>query len=266
MLVVKSQHIIKPRSRVEAFHKRAIAAAFSRAAGSYDRAAELQRQTGATLLNFGLQHPGNIVLDAGCGTGYFSRRWRQLGKRVLALDLADGMLDCARQQDSADCYLLGDIEQLPLLDTSINICFSNLAVQWCTQLNKVLAQLYRVTCPGGLVLFSTLADGSLRELGDAWQQVDDCRHINPFLSMEQIKAACSWYQNQLITQSYRQLFPDVFSLMCSLKRIGATHVYQGRSMGLTGRKRLSALAAAYMRDQAYYPLSYQLVYGVIYRG
>lgn len=66
--------------------KRAVASAFGRAAKDYDSYAELQRRCGERLLTFaGDAHPAS-VLDAGCGTGTFSRRWRQRGARVVALD------------------------------------------------------------------------------------------------------------------------------------------------------------------------------------
>lgn len=248
-----------------AVDKIAIAAAFSRAAGSYDTAADLQRKTGETLLGLGQQHAGVSVLDAGCGTGHFSRRWRELGKRVIAFDLAAGMLDHARQQQAADDYLLGDIEHIPLPDHAIDICFSNLAVQWCADLPAALAELYRVTRRGGIILFSTLAEGSLNELGQAWQQVDGRRHVNDFLSLQQIGAACQGYRHQLTPQRYQQQFPDVIALMRSLQGVGATHLHQGREAGLSGRQRLVALQQAYTTQAGCYPLSYHLVYGVIYR-
>lgn len=146
-------------------NKQAVASAFSRAAGSYDAAAALQRDVGERLLGMGSSHPGEQLLDAGCGTGYFSRMWRERGKRVTALDLAPGMLDVARQRQAAHHYLLGDIEQVPLPDAAMDICFSSLVVQWCSDLPAALAELYRVTRPGGVILFSTLAAGSLQELG-----------------------------------------------------------------------------------------------------
>lgn len=245
--------------------KTAIAAAFSRAAGSYDTAADLQRETGETLLGLGQQHAGISVLDAGCGTGHFSRRWRELGKRVIAFDLAAGMLEHARQQQAADDYLLGDIEHIPLPDHAIDICFSNLAVQWCADLPAALAELYRVTRRGGIILFSTLAEGSLDELGLAWQQVDGRRHVNDFLSLQQISAACQGYRHQLTPQRYQQQFPDVIALMRSLQGVGATHLHQGREAGLSGRQRLVALQQAYTTQAGQYPLSYHFIYGVIYR-
>ncbi len=246
-------------------NKQAVASAFSRAAGSYDAAAELQRDVGERLLGMGSSHPGERLLDAGCGTGYFSRMWRERGKRVTALDLAPGMLDVARQRQAAHHYLLGDIEQVPLPDAAMDICFSSLVVQWCSDLPAALAELYRVTRPGGVILFSTLAAGSLQELGDAWQQVDGERHVNAFLPLTQIRAACAAYRHELATELRALNYPDVMTLMRSLKGIGATHLHQGREGGLMSRGRLAALQAAYPCRQGQFPLSYHLAYGVIYR-
>ena len=113
----------------DAVNKQAVASAFSRAAGSYDAAAALQRDVGERLLGMGSAHPGERLLDAGCGTGYFSRLWRERGKQVTALDLAPGMLDVARQRQAAHHYLLGDIERCrcPMRRwTSVS------AARWCS--------------------------------------------------------------------------------------------------------------------------------------
>ncbi|MGQ8773242.1 malonyl-ACP O-methyltransferase BioC [Serratia sp. NA_112.1] len=252
-------------SAYESVNKQAVASAFSRAASSYDAAAVLQRDVGERLLGIGLEHPGAQLLDAGCGTGHFSRCWRELGKQVTALDLAPGMLAFARQQQAADHYLLGDIENVPLPDAAVDISFSSLVVQWCSDLPRALSELYRVTRPGGVILFSTLAQGSLGELGDAWQQVDGERHVNDFLPLTQISAACADYRHQLEVEWQTLNYPDVMALMRSLKGIGATHLHQGRDAGLLSRRRLAALQAAYPRQHGQFPLSYHLVYGVIYR-
>jgi malonyl-CoA O-methyltransferase len=252
-------------SERDVVNKPAVAAAFSRAAESYDAAAVLQREVGERLLGMGLNHPGLQLLDAGCGTGYFSRRWRDLGKQVTAFDLAPGMLAFARQRQAADDYLLGDIEHIPLPEAAVDISFSSLAVQWCSDLPRALAELYRVTRPGGVILFSTLAADSLHELGDAWQQVDGERHVNDFLPPAQIAAACGDYRHHLQTVWQTLEYPDVMALMRSLKGIGATHLHQGREAGLLSRQRLAALQAAYPRQRGQFPLSYHLIYGVIYR-
>ncbi|PHM74708.1 malonyl-ACP O-methyltransferase BioC [Xenorhabdus kozodoii] len=250
---------------VNSVDKQAIAGAFGRAAAKYDTVAKLQQQTGEYLMKLAsAEDIGQQVLDAGCGTGFFSARWKQQGKQVIALDLASGMLNHARQLQVADHYLQGDIEQLGLADNSVDICFSNLAVQWCNDLPCALREFYRVTRPGGLILFSTLAQGSLNELAAAWAQLDSYRHINHFLPWRTITQACQPYRHKVINRQYYQRYPQLLPLLNSLKGIGATHLHHGRQQGLMTKKRLTALAKAYPQDHGFYPLSYQIVFGVIY--
>lgn len=250
--------------RAEPHNKRAIAHAFGRAASRYEQFAELQRASGEHLLTLAHPHAGTQVLDAGCGTGHFSRRWRALGKQVMALDLSAAMLQQAAASDSADSYVQGDIEQLPLQDHSVDLCFSNLAVQWCTDLPRALSALYRVTRPGGVVAFSTLAEGSLHELTQAWFQLDGSRRVNRFLPLEQLAAACGPYRHQLYQQTLTYRFSSVLAVMQSLKGIGATWLHDDRAHGLLTRRRLQALAQGYPSAANDFPLSYHLVYGVIY--
>lgn len=228
----------------ELVNKQAVADAFSRAAVSYENAAQLQRDVGETLLSLAepyLKNAGKTVVDAGCGTGYFSRYWRAQGKNVIALDLSEGMLSRARELDSADEYVPGDIERLPFADNSVDICFSNLAVQWCNALPRALEEMHRVTRNGGLVIFSTLAEGSLNELAAAWMKVDGRRHVNQFLTPDKIAEACAPYRHEVTFSDHVAEFPDVMSLMRSLKGIGATHIKNGRLGGLGGRERLQLL-------------------------
>ncbi|KAA9000582.1 malonyl-ACP O-methyltransferase BioC [Affinibrenneria salicis] len=244
--------------------KQAIARAFGRAAARYDRFAELQRISGERLMALSADHPGRQVLDAGCGTGYFSRRWRQQGREVTALDLSAEMLAQARQQQAATHYLSGDIEHLPLPDGAVDISFCNLAVQWCDTLPRALAELHRVTRPGGRVVFSTLAQGSLQELAQAWTALDGSRRVNRFLPAAAIEQACRPWRHQISAEQHCLWFSDVMTLMQSLKGIGATWLQQGRAPGLLGRRRLDALATGYPRREQGFPLSYHLIYGVLY--
>ncbi len=250
---------------VNSIDKQAIAGAFGRAASKYDAVAKLQQQTGDYLMALvQAENTGIRVLDAGCGTGFFSARWKQQGKQVIALDLAAGMLNHAKGQQVADYYLQGDIEHLGLAESSVDVCFSNLAVQWCGDFPSALREFYRVTRPGGLIVFSTLAQGSLNELATAWKQVDDYQHINQFLPLRAITQACQSYRHKIIHRKYLQCYPQLLPLLNSLKGIGATHLHHGRQRGLMTRKRINALAEAYPRNHGNYPLSYQIVFGVIY--
>ncbi len=246
-------------------HKQRIARTFGRAAGNYDRHAGLQRASGQRLMTTVGPRSGWTILDAGCGTGWFSRLWRAQDNRVLALDLSPDMLAQARGNHSAHAYLAGDIEHLPLGTATVDMCFSNLAVQWCDDLPRALAEFYRVTRPGGTIAVSTLAEGSLSELRQAWSYVDQGVHLNRFLTSSAIAQAFAPYRHQISTARHTLHYPQLSALLHDLKGVGAGHLRDGRAPGLTGRLCLQRLEAAWARYEGHFPLSYQLNYGVIYR-
>ncbi|RWR02165.1 biotin biosynthesis protein BioC [[Pantoea] beijingensis] len=244
-------------------NKAAVARAFGRAAQTYNHHANLQRRCGDHLMSLVSLAGEQTILDAGCGTGWFSQRWTEQGHDVTALDISAEMLMQAQTRHVANCYLLGDIDALPLPDNSVDLCWSNLAIQWCDDLQHALNELCRVTRSGGKVLFSTLSAHSLQEVSDAWLQVDGNPHVNSFLSMAQITDACADKQVKLTQQTLTLHYPDVLSAMRALKGIGATHLHQGRGRGLMTRWRLQQLEKAWSRDEHGYRLSYHLVFGVI---
>ncbi|WP_435626077.1 malonyl-ACP O-methyltransferase BioC [Escherichia ruysiae] len=246
-------------------NKQAIAAAFGRAASQYEQHAELQRQSADALLAMLPQRKYARVLDAGCGPGWMSRHWRERSEQVMALDLSPPMLAQARQKDAADHYLAGDIESLPLATATFDLAWSNLAVQWCGNLSTALGELCRVVRPGGVVAFTTLAQGSLPELHQAWQAVDERPHANHFLLPADIEQALKGLCYQHHLQPITLCFDDALSAMRSLKGIGATHLHAGRDQRVLTRSQLQQLQLAWPQQQGRYPLTYHLFLGVIVR-
>ncbi|BAT42879.1 malonyl-ACP O-methyltransferase BioC [Escherichia albertii] len=246
-------------------NKQAIAAAFGRAASQYEQHAELQRRSADALLAMLPQRKYARVLDAGCGPGWMSRYWRERSGQVTALDISSPMLAQARQQDVADYYLAGDIESLPLSSATFDLAWSNLAVQWCAELSTALGELYRVIRPGGVVAFTTLVQGSLPELHQAWQAVDERTHANRFLSQADVERTLKGFRHQHRLQPITLWFDDALSAMRSLKGIGATHLHEGRDPRILTRSQLQQLQLAWPQQQGRYPLTYYLFIGVIVR-
>ncbi|MCW8327224.1 malonyl-ACP O-methyltransferase BioC [Photobacterium sp. SDRW27] len=252
--------------------KQAIAEAFGRAARHYDKAAAFQRQVGHLLLDkLPVVTPaGTRALDLGCGTGYFSEQLLHRGYQVCAADLSLQMLQQAEMRcGQAASYLEADAENLPIDDNQFDIAFTSLALQWCDDLSVPLKELKRVVKPGGLMLFSTLADGSLFELSRAWQQVDQYQHVNEFLSQKAIKLALAQAGCPNVGLEFTPItmhYTTAVELMKDLKGIGATHLQQERKAGLAGRKTIQALESAYdeFRDEnGQLPATYQVCFGVI---
>ena len=251
--------------------KRQVAASFSRAAASYDSVAELQRAVGHELLS---RLPHGLApqrwLDMGCGTGYFSRVLgeRLPGSQGVALDIAEGMLDHARPLGGAEHFIAGDAERLPLRDSTCDLIFSSLAVQWCGNFDAVLSEAFRVLKPGGIFAFASLCVGTLVELRDSWRQVDGLVHVNRFREFaryEQLCAASGLRTVSLENQVHVLHYPDVRSLTHELKALGAHNLNPGRPGGLTGRARILGLVEAYeqLRQASGLPATYQVVYAVL---
>ncbi len=251
--------------------KRQVAASFSRAAASYDSVAALQRDVGNQLLQrlppgFGAPR----WLDLGCGTGHFTRA---LGTRFadsegLALDIAEGMLNHARPLGGATHFIAGDAERLPLQDSTCDLIFSSLAVQWCADFQAVLGEAFRVLKPGGIFAFASLCVGTLYELRDSWRQVDGLVHVNRFREFaryQQLCAASGLRTVSLENRPHVLHYPDVRSLTHELKALGAHNLNPGRPGGLTGRARILRLVEAYeqFRQCAGLPATYQVVYAVL---
>jgi biotin biosynthesis protein BioC len=246
-------------------NKQAIAAAFGRAATQYHQFNELQQRSATLLLSHLPSTPFTRVLDAGCGPGSYSRHWREQGSEVTALDLSADMLRQAEFKQSAHHYLLADIEDIPLPDGGFDLVWSNLAVQWCNDIRLALNELYRQLRPGGVLAFTTLTAGSLPELNQAWQAVDDSPHANRFLPVETLIQALAGWKHRCALNTVTLPFPDALSAMRSLKGIGATHLHQGRAREPLTRGKLQQLQLAWPKQQGDCPLTYHLFSGVITR-
>ena len=103
--------------------------------------------------------PGDRALDVGCGTG---RALPALAAavgptgRVVGLDLTPDMLAeaCAAGRDGCAVLILADARRLPIADAATDVVFAAGLVQHLPDPAAGLAELARVTRPGGrLVIF-----------------------------------------------------------------------------------------------------------------
>jgi ubiquinone/menaquinone biosynthesis C-methylase UbiE len=100
---------------------------------------------------------GEVVLDLGSGGGIdvllSARRVGPTGK-AYGLDMTDEMLELARENqrkagvENAE-FLRGEIEAIPLPDSSVDVIISNCVVNLSGDKRKVIAEAFRVLKPGG---------------------------------------------------------------------------------------------------------------------
>ncbi|MCK6262845.1 malonyl-ACP O-methyltransferase BioC [Vibrio sp. ZSDE26] len=253
--------------------KRDIAAAFSKAASSYDKHAAFQREVGDRLLALmPLDLSSKTVVDLGCGTGYFSKKLLERGASVICVDISSSMLEQARIRCGNESveYYMADAESLPFRSQSVDYVFSSLALQWCQDLSVPMQEVNRILRTESSAYFSTLLEGSLHELKKSWEKVDENQHINTFISSNQLKIALAqshFNNHQLDFAAITVWYDSAFSVMRDLKGIGANHV-SGRSQGLTSRKTLIQVEQEYQvfkNHQNQLPVTYQVCLGAIHR-
>ena len=215
-----------PASPYSDWHRR-VAHAFSRAAPRYGELAQAQQTMGQALWQR-LPDTATQILDLGCGPGHWAARLAQrysapgLPAQVFGLDLAPGMLARAQAEHGEGIgWLCGDAANLPLADQSLDLVFSNLAIQWCPDIDGVLTELRRVLRPDGRALINTLGPGTLSEVGWAWSRPSALLNFLPASALEQSAHRAGFHDGALEQIEERFHYPDLSAVMASIKGVGA---------------------------------------------
>ena len=104
--------------------------------------------------------PGDAVLDVGCSAGYLARKLaRAAGPsgRVTGVDPSQAAIDNARRRASAaTTFTVGTAQDLPLPDASFSVVTCTLTLHHvpARRRQEAVAQMYRVTSPGGRLLLA----------------------------------------------------------------------------------------------------------------
>ncbi len=259
--------------------KKAVRKAFSKAAVHYDAAAVLQREVCIRMLeklDIIKIKPARL-LDAGSGTGWGTR---QLGERfkeadIVALDIAIGMLQAANGTSSwwqkifsgsKQRFLCADVESVPLAGQSMDMVWSNLALQWCNDLPGTFVELNRVIRNDGLVMFSTFGPDTLRELRIAFDGVDGYNHVNRFADMHDIGdmlVAAGFASPVMEMEKITLTYADVKAVMQDLRSIGAHNATAGRAPGMLGKAKWARIVSNYetLRRDGKLPATFEIIYG-----
>lgn len=218
-----------------------VARQFSRAAQTYDRAAQLQNEMAQRLLD---QIPADLsgqAVDLGCGTGWSLQQIANLKRfELTAIDLAPGMIEVAKNRVPTADFHCADMESTPLENDFADLVYSNAAIQWC-ELESAMIEFARICRPGGLVLFSTFGPDTLKEIRSAWQAVETrAERVHEFESARSVESAIGkrGLQSVDVHSLHRELnFDSVDELLASIKQLGATNASSTRQTGLLGTGR-----------------------------
>lgn len=252
---------------------RAVRRSFDAASATFDAAAAVHSEIRARLLERldVVRLDPAVVVDLGAGTGHASRALqdRYRSAHVVAVDLSPRMLIAARRQQKLFrrfSRVAADAQRLALRDGSVDLVFSNLMLQWCSDPDAVFAETRRVLRTNGLLTFAALGPDTLRELRSAWSHVDSYTHVHRFTDMHDLGDGvlrAGFADPVMDTERLTITYPDVDALMRELADSGSANVALGRRRGLGGRAGAVKFREAYeaFRLQGKLPVSLEVVYG-----
>ncbi|WP_229217556.1 methyltransferase domain-containing protein [Massilia forsythiae] len=222
------------------------------------------------------------VLDAGCGAGadLAELQKRYPAAQVLGLDAVPAMLAAAAANAAAPRTFLsrllpaktgidlvaGDFGQLPLGSNSLDLVWSNLALHWHPQPDRVFAEWRRTLRTDGLLMFSNFGPDTFTELRAAFGAMDETAHTLPFVDMhdfgDQLVAA-GFTTPVMDMEKITVTYDDAGKMLADVRAFGGNPLAT-RRRGLVGRvawqRMLDALEAG-RRSDGKLGVTFEVIYG-----
>jgi malonyl-CoA O-methyltransferase len=236
------------------------------------------------------------VLDAGCGEGADlpALQTRFANAQLLGVDASPAMLAVAQERQVAALssmnrlltkwlpagigagggsvanLLCGDFAQLPLGINSVDLVWSNLALHWHPQPDRVFAEWRRVLRVDGLLMFSCFGPDTFKELRAAFAAVDDAPHALPFVDMHDfgdmlvnVGFSTPVMDMETITVTYA----STDKLMADVRAWGGNPL-AGKRRGLLGASAWARIVKALEQGRLSHgriPLTFEIIYGHAFR-
>lgn len=112
---------------------------------------------------------GQRVLDLAAGTGTSSMAFLRPGVEVVASDFSEGMLAEGRKRHPELQFVFADATALPFKDAEFDAVTISFGLRNVVDVDKALAEMYRVTKPGGRIVICEFSHVSTPVIGQAYR-------------------------------------------------------------------------------------------------
>jgi len=136
----------------------------------YDGKHSFVWKLGASVIELLAPQLGERILDVGCGTGQLTSQIAESGATVIGLDSSPAMIDEARRLYPQIEFLLADAHDFEI-DQPFDGVFSNAALHWIKDPDKVVACISRSLIQKGRMAVEFGGQGNVRHLSTAIETV-----------------------------------------------------------------------------------------------
>ncbi|MBE9192849.1 methyltransferase domain-containing protein [Gloeocapsopsis crepidinum LEGE 06123] len=106
---------------------------------------------------------GDRILDLGCGTGYLANKIASRGAKVVGIDYAETMIEQARSKYPHLQFEVLDAKDLQYKE-EFDAVFSNAALHWITEPEKVVFGIHQALKPGGRFVAEFGGKGNIKAI------------------------------------------------------------------------------------------------------
>lgn len=244
---------------------------FSRAAGQYERHADLQKEIGKVLLKkMDISCDGQRILDIGMGTGWLTGEMTQKypRARVFGLDFAPGMVRFAEKHYHSFRMIEADAGALPFKREMFSVVVSNAAYQWVDNLTEAFKEVRDVLCPRGRFYLSCFGRGSLQELflslehsfGRSGKEIPQDNGLVHNDAVYQALVNSEFNDIEVYSEIKKLHFSDMLMLVRWLKAIGANGVRRDYFVGKQRLQRASEFYDRHFRDNGGVYATFEIIW------
>ncbi|HEY1044046.1 MAG TPA: methyltransferase domain-containing protein [Telluria sp.] len=223
------------------------------------------------------------VLDAGCGSGADLALLQQdyPAAHVVGVDASMAMLgqvpapkkslfDKLLPSKAGLDLVCGDFGNLPFERNTVDLVWSNLALHWHPQPDRVFAEWRRVLRLDGLLMFSCFGPDTFKEVAAAFAEAGEAPRTLPFVDMHD-------FGDQLVEAGFSTPVMDVErltvtydtvdALLADVRAVGGNPLAT-RPRGLLGRAAWQRVREAFerrRRPDGKLGLTFEIIYGHAFR-